>query len=327
MTNLADFLKEKLNNEIDEMGKCPTLFAATGTAFSRTKKLDLPTVMKAVINMQGGTIGKELSKLGIGVTASGFVQRRDQVLSDAFAYLFHEFSRGLPAPRTFKGRRILAVDGSDVLSPPDPESELYVKPGQTKKDGNLPKTWNMSHINAIYDVLNKLYIDAILPYEFDERAAAEKMVKRYDGGPAILTADRGYPAYNFIETVTRTKDLDYLFRTPNKNAFYFLKDLPMEELDVDKEAFITTVSTEYRPGENALQAGVPKRAGSKKRVGWEYGRHGHQHIRVVRFKVNDSPDPAEAYETILTSLDREEFPLETIKYLYHLRWGVMPISA
>lgn len=322
MTNLADLLKAKLNNQIDEMGKCPTLFAVSNTAFTRKKKLDLPTMMRAVISMQGGTIGKELSKLGIDVTASGFVQRRDQILPDAFEFLFHEFSKGLPARRTVKGYRVYAVDGSDVLSPPNPDSELYVKPAPMTKNGIIPKTWNMSHINAMYDVLNKLYVDAILPYEFDEREAAETMIKRYDGAPAILTADRGYPSYNLMETVNRNPLMEYLIRTANSNTFYFLGDLPMEELDVDREADITTVQSEYVPGKNSLLAGLPKYIEKKKRVGWKYGRRGHINVRVVRFRINDDPDPKKAYETILTSLDRKKFPLKTIKYLYHLRWGI-----
>ena len=321
-SNFADRLKEKLNKQIDEMGKFPTLFAASNKAFTRTKKLDFPTVMKAVISMQGGTIGKELSKLGINVTASGFVQRRDQILSDAFEFLFHEFSEGLPARRTVNGYRIFAVDGSDILSPPNPESELYVKPAPVSKNGITPKTWNMSHINAMYDVLNRFYVDAILPYQFDEREAAEVMIKRYSGAPAILTADRGYHSYNLMETVNRNPSMEYLIRTPNRNTFYYLKDLPMTELDVDREADITTIQSEYAPGKNALLPGMPKYTKDKKRIGWKYGRNGHLKIRVVRFRINDDPDPKEAYETILTSLDRKKFPLKTIKYLYHLRWEI-----
>ena len=323
MTNLADSLRKKLNNLIDEMGTFPTLFAVSNTAFTRTKKLDLPTVMRAVISMQGGTIGKELSKLGINVTASGFIQRRDQVLPDAFEFLFREFSEGLPASRTYKGYRVLAVDGSDITSPPDPSSELYVKPGPVSKNGVAPKTWNMSHLNALYDVLNKLYVDAILPYEFDERLAAETMVKRYTGKPAILTADRGYPSYNFMETVNRNPSMEYLFRTSHadRSAFYFLKGLPMEELDIDREVHVTTVQSEYVPGRNALQPGLPKRSDAKKRVGWKYGERGSFKVRIVRFRISDDPDPGKAYETILTSLDREKFPPEAIKHLYHLRYG------
>ena len=153
------------------------------------------------------------------------------------------------------------------------------------------------------------------------------MIKRYDGAPAILTADRGYPSYNLMETVNRNPLMEYLIRTTNSSTFYFLKDLPMEELDVDREADITTVQSEYVPGKNSLLAGLPKYIEKKKRVGWKYGRRGHINVRVVRFRINDDPDPKKAYETILTSLDRKKFPLKTIKYLYHLRWGVMPISA
>ena len=322
MSNIADCLKEKLNKLIDEMGKCPTLFAASDTAFTRTKKLDLATVMKAIISMQGSTIDKELSKLGIDVSASGFIQRRDQILSEAFAFLFHEFSKDLPAQRTINGYRVLAVDGSNILSPPNPESELYVKPAPPSKNDVIPKTWNMSHLNALYDVLNSVYVDAILPYEFDERKAAEVMIKRYDGAPAILTADRGYPSYNLMETVNRNPLMEYLIRATNSGTFYFVKDLPMEEMDVDREVDITTVSSEYKSGKNVLLSGTPAFASTKKRVNWKYGKHGHLKVRVVRFRINDDPDPKKAYETILTSLDREAFPIETIKYLYHLRWGI-----
>ena len=52
-------------------------------------------------------------------------------------------------------------------------------------------------------------------------------------------------------------------------------------------------------------------------------------LRVVRFIINDKPDKygridknPENYETIITSLSPEEFPIEEIKDLYHMRWGV-----
>lgn len=321
MKNPADMLKTKLNSLIDEMGTCPTLFAVSNTAFTRTKKLDFATMMRVIIGMQGGAIKKELSKLGISTTASAFVQRRDQITSEAFEFLFHEFSKGLPADRNIKGYRVFAVDGSDVASPPNPESPQYVAPGGYIAKNEFPSGWNLVHLNAMYDVLNKVYVDCILP-ERDEREAAETMIKRYDGAPAILTADRGYPSYNLMETVNRNKNMEYLFRAPNINSFYFLKELPMEELDVDREAYITTVSTERVQGKNALLSGYSKFGKEKKRVNWKYGRRGHMNIRVVRFRINDDPDPKKAYETILTSLDRKKFPLKTIKHLYHLRWGI-----
>lgn len=40
-------------------------------------------------------------------------------------------------------------------------------------------------------------------------------------------------------------------------------------------------------------------------------------VRVVRFEIADS-----VYETLYTNLSRDEFPVETLKELYRLRWGI-----
>ena len=40
-------------------------------------------------------------------------------------------------------------------------------------------------------------------------------------------------------------------------------------------------------------------------------------MRIVRFKISDS-----AYETIVTSLNAEDFSLEEIKTLYKMRWNI-----
>ena len=45
-------------------------------------------------------------------------------------------------------------------------------------------------------------------------------------------------------------------------------------------------------------------------------------LRVIRFKLTDA-----TYECLITNLDRDEFPFEVMKELYHLRWNVMTCSA
>ena len=42
---------------------------------------------------------------------------------------------------------------------------------------------------------------------------------------------------------------------------------------------------------------------------------------VLRLKISD-----DSYECIVTNLDRESFPPEKIKELYHMRWGINTIS-
>ena len=39
-------------------------------------------------------------------------------------------------------------------------------------------------------------------------------------------------------------------------------------------------------------------------------------LRLVRFQIAEG-----SYENIITNLPEDEFPLEEIKYIYHLRWG------
>lgn len=40
-------------------------------------------------------------------------------------------------------------------------------------------------------------------------------------------------------------------------------------------------------------------------------------FRVVRFPISDN-----SYEVIITNLSKEDFPIEKIKEIYHMRWGI-----
>ena len=44
-------------------------------------------------------------------------------------------------------------------------------------------------------------------------------------------------------------------------------------------------------------------------------------VRIVRFPIGDGK-----YENIVTNLPADEFDTDDIKEIYHLRWGVIPIS-
>ncbi|WP_095759136.1 transposase [Ligilactobacillus salivarius] len=45
-------------------------------------------------------------------------------------------------------------------------------------------------------------------------------------------------------------------------------------------------------------------------------------IRICKFRINEPGTEKEEWEVLLTNLDKVEFPLEKIKYLYHLRWRI-----
>ena len=89
---------------------------------------------------------------------------------------------------------MLAVDGSDIqiaTNPNDKESFLQTKEGV--------KPYNLLRLNALYNLLTHTYEDAIVykAKEAGENTALIKMIERSDlTGKIIVTADRGYEAYN-----------------------------------------------------------------------------------------------------------------------------------
>ena len=49
---------------------------------------------------------------------------------------------------------------------------------------------------------------------------------------------------------------------------------------------------------------------------WDFGKTEELKLRIVRFKITE-----DSYETIVTSLPRDKFPISEIKKLYGMRWG------
>ena len=44
-------------------------------------------------------------------------------------------------------------------------------------------------------------------------------------------------------------------------------------------------------------------------------------LRVLRFKITE-----DTYECLVTNLSEDEMSAEEFKDIYHLRWGIIPIS-
>ncbi|MEL4236843.1 IS4/IS5 family transposase, partial [Lactobacillus amylovorus] len=68
---------------------------------------------------------------------------------------------------------VVAIDGSDFDQPCNPESENIFR----GKDGRI---YCQLHVNALYDVVNKLYLDMVIQprQKMDEREAALTMLKK-----------------------------------------------------------------------------------------------------------------------------------------------------
>lgn len=303
------------------MATNPSLFAKNPrTDFTRDRKLSFDKLVHLLLGMRGNSINKEIYdyfKDDALMTSSAFVQQRNKLLPEAMEYLLHEFNAQCNDTKTYEGYRLYAVDGTDVNIAKNPDTDSYVENGQNEG-------YNQLHINALYDLLNKTYVDAIIqprPKMYEVKATIDMIKRNSLSDKTILIADRGYGSMNLMEHIHRTENLEYLIRVKN-DYIKEIKVLPMKELDTTITIELRTTQTNedkllYEQGKAKWIIGPSKFGKEKKGITWDFESPFTMTLRVVRFKITEN-----TYETIVTSLNRFAFPVSKIKELYHLRWGI-----
>ena len=116
--NNFNSLRKNLNHCIKILNNSRSLFVENpNTDFIRNRKLDFSTVINNIICLEAGSLKDELLKLNDysidTPTASAFVQARNKIKIDAFKSLFDNFNKKTSKLKTYKGYRLLAVDGSE----------------------------------------------------------------------------------------------------------------------------------------------------------------------------------------------------------------------
>lgn len=320
-------VKKALKDTIQAMTDCKWLFSVRpGKDNTRNRKFPFQRMLSAILAFRGGTLNREIMDFfgldpSIG-TSSAFIQQRAKITPEAFEYLFQHFSNKVDENKLYHGLRLLAVDGSDLqiaASPNDPDS-FY--PG---KDGH--KSYNLIHINAMYDLVQHIYVDAILQKSrcTDESGALTDMVDRSDIENALLLADRGYESYNNLAHI-QEKGWSFLIRIKDGIAGItsglILPEL--DEFDIPFHLKLTRKQTnsvklllkdknhyKYLPTNVRFDFLPQKSRKHDPAVFFDL------HFRIVRFPISDT-----LCETIITNLDAELYPLPEIKRLYAMRWGI-----
>ena len=212
MQKYCNTVKNKLNMLIQNMEKNVSNFVIDPKRnFVRKSELSFSKTMKFILGMRSQTLNKELmdfygfdSKM---VSVSAVVQRRSKILPAAFQHLFHKFNESFSQTCFFHGYRLYAVDGSDIHIPtiPDDKETFY-------RANDDAKGYNLMHLNALYDLMNRRYIDAVLQdsRNENEHSALISMVKNIKCD-SIIVADRGYEAYNNIAHL-ENNGLKYVIR-------------------------------------------------------------------------------------------------------------------
>ena len=254
-------------------------------------------------------------------SASAFVQQRCKIRPEAFKTIFTGFASKITTA-TPTDIRILAVDGSDVHIATNPDDLSSFHPG-----ANGQKPYNLLHLNALYDLKQHIYTDAVIQgrKDWDEHGALQEMVDNSDILNALIIADRGYESYNNIAHI-QEKGWFFLIRIkdgksgikdglelPKSCEFDEKFSLKLTRSKKNEVKILLKDKNHYRfiPSTHTFDY-LTKRPSRKAPVEFY-----ELNFRIVRFKLSD-----EVYESVITNLDANDYPAEKLKEMYSLRWGI-----
>ncbi len=257
-----------------------------------------------MLNMVNGSVQSELSRFfqviqnqpvaTHGVSTAAFSKARNKFSFTAFKELNQHLTTEFydtESARRWHGLRLLAVDGS-VIPLPDRE-ELHNYFGKSRGFASHPS----ARLSQLYDISNKLTLDVqVAPHAVGERSLAMRHLDCAQEGDLVLY-DRGYPA-------------NWLFTLHQESKIHFCARAPVDFSNIIKEFLVSGVCDaqfEFPCIEKSLRKcrklGLPTSPLT---------------LRLVRIELKGK-EP----EVLMTSLvDRDQFPYEVFKDLYHQRWFV-----
>ena len=317
MQNYCNIVKNKLNMLIRNMEKNVSDFVVDPKRdFVRKSELSFSKTMRFILGMGSQTLGKEIMEFydynPEMVSVSAIVQRRVKILPTAFQHLFHKFNEAFSQTNFFHGYRLYAVDGSDIHIPtiPDDKETFY-------RANDDAKGYNLIHLNALYDLMNRRYIDAVLQdsRNENEHSALISMAKNVKCD-SIIVADRGYEAYNTIAHL-ENNGLKYVIRIQTTAGIAQKFNIP-----ADKETDFTADLMLTRRQTNEVKSNPNKYRFLNSQVVFDFLPNGSKDTYPLKFRIIRIRISKENYETIITNLWENEFSAEDIKMIYKMRWGI-----
>jgi len=282
------------------------------TDFTRNRKLNFMTMMNIMIKKSSKSLQNTLNdskerihelcnSLYETVTNGAYTRARAKLRHEAFIELsqlvrddFYEDGEY----QTYKGFRLLAVDGSVVTLPNT--DDVKTEFASTVVKNQMPefsKDVVLARVSTLYDVLNSIVIDAsINDKSIGERRLAKEHLEKTDKNDLTIY-DRGYPSYELFAQID--KKSNYLMRI-RKNSFSQVKFL------FDKHSKIKDIVLEIK---------------APKKIKEELSQNNLPLLMKVRFvQVLLSTGEVEVLATNI--LDPDILQIEDFKELYALRWGI-----
>lgn len=295
--------------------------------FTRNRKITFISTIKSILSFGGGTLTNELLKINKFATdtptSSAFVQQRDKITPKAFSALFSMINQAFDQDIRYKDYRLMAVDGSHIHVPTNPQDiDSFVKCTENERPHNE------FHLNAMFDILQKFYTDAVVQkYRTqNEDKAMIEMIERATYQKAIAICDRGYESYNNMAHLQES-NWKYIIRIKEPGGYGIADGLQLPEsteFDLSVNLSITRrknkETKELLTNKNQYRY-IPHKVKfdylSTKFKRTDPAEFYTLNFRIVRIEIKEN-----TFEMLVTNLSEEEFPKEELKILYAMRWGI-----
>lgn len=295
--------------------------------FTRNRKITFISTIKSILSFGGGTLTNELLKINKFATdtptSSAFVQQRDKITPKAFSALFSMINQAFDQDIRYKDYRLMAVDGSHIHVPTNPQDiDSFVKCTENERPHNE------FHLNAMFDILQKFYTDAVVQkYRTqNEDKAMIEMIERATYQKAIAICDRGYESYNNMAHLQES-NWKYIIRIKEPGGYGIADGLQLPEsteFDLSVNLSITRrknkETKELLTNKNQYRY-IPHKVKfdylSTKFKRTDPAEFYTLNFRIVRIEIKEN-----TFEMLVTNLSEEEFPKEELKKLYAMRWGI-----
>ncbi len=281
------------------------------TDFIRNRILTFPVViilitqkslksLQLVLNEFMFKLGKELQL----VSASAFTQARAKLSHKAFIELNQKAVIATYYQdddyQTFRGFRLLAVDGSKMPLPNTPsmcDEFGTIRIGSNYK-GVGPDRYPVAMVSVMYDLLNRIVLDATLSHA---RASEEDMaiahLEHAQPGDLVI-GDRNYPSYRVIATHVQ-KNIGFVFRC--SRVSFKTARLMFDPYTTSADQTVT-LQPHHAKKKQIKALGLPMQIT----------------VRFVRVILKTGE-----VEVLVTSLiDPKTYPRQMFKALYNRRWGI-----
>jgi hypothetical protein len=285
---------------------CPAFIAAHRQQpqdFTRRRQLTFKNLVLFLLNQPRTALQTELDQFyrvlnqasveTQVVTAQAFSKARNKLKPEVFESLNQALQQqidSLGLRQTWRGLRVLAVDGSSVHLPLEPAMGRFFG-----LHGEQPTV----RLSALHDVMDGQTLHSlIVPAEVDERDCAHLHLAHLPANSLTLF-DRGYPGH-WLFALFEQQQRHFLMRLPrgyNAQVKQFLQSGQVEDTQ-----FFAASHPEARLF--CTEAGVDPAAQLK--------------LRLVRVELASGES-----EVLVTSLlDRQAFPVTVFADIYHRRWGI-----